>query len=53
MYWVSSLVKIKEDPHVMISYFHINPITKVVEIHYKVSKDEDEFKLHYEKVKSL
>lgn len=53
MYWVKAIVLLNEEPNVLIGYYHLNPISKIIEIHTKVSKNEDEFKIHYERVKSL
>lgn len=52
MYWVSNVIN-NQEPSILISYFHINPISKIIEIHTKEAKNQQEFEQYYEKVKSL
>jgi hypothetical protein len=53
MYWVQNLVDAGDETCVIIAYFHIDPASKEVQVHTKVCKDEDEFILYYNKIKSL
>lgn len=53
MYWFSNIVDVGNETMILISYFHINPDTKRLEVHTKISKDEDEFRVYYNKIKCL
>lgn len=53
MWWCSEIVYLFDKPNILISYFSINKLTKIVEIHKKLVKDEDEFVKYYNEIKSL
>lgn len=53
MYWFSNIVDVGNETMILVNYYHINPSTKRVEVHTKISKDEDEFLIYYNKIKSL
>lgn len=53
MYWVQNLVELDGEDLIVVAYYHIDPTTKELTVHTKISKDEDEFIHYYQKVKSI
>lgn len=51
--WWFELTYVEDEPNLLVSYFHINPITKVLEVNKKLAKNEEEFIKYYEEIKSL
>jgi hypothetical protein len=53
MWWISARLDVDREEFLIISYFHINPDTKKLEVRHKTAQDEAEFCAWYLQYKCL